>query len=150
LEQLFRKSGIGNDTKIALYGDFNNWFAAYAYWDLQYYGVKNAVLINGGRKKWIDEDKPLTKDIPKHATTNFRASNPDETIRVYLRQALDLHNKTNVKFVYVRSPKEFSGEVLAPPEYPTEHAQRGGQIRGEVNIPCNQAVNEVGTLYLYY
>src|SRR6266568_3505013 len=105
LEQLFSKSGISNDTKIALYRDFNNWFAAYAYWDLQFYGVKNAVLINGGRKKWIDEDKPLTKDIPKHATTNFRASNPDENIRVYLRQALDLHNKPNVKFVDVRSPR---------------------------------------------
>src|SRR5205807_7063740 len=103
---------------------------------------KNAVLINGGRKKWIDEDKPLTKDIPKHATTNFRASNPDENIRVYLRQALDLHNKPNVKFVDVRSPKEFSGEVLAPPEYPTEHAQRGGHIPGAKNIPWAQTVND--------
>jgi len=103
LEQLFSRSGISNDTKIALYGDFNNWFAAYAYWDLQYYGVKNAVLINGGRKKWIDEDKPLTKDIPKHATTNFRASNPDENIRVYLRQALDLRRRQKPQGVQRRS-----------------------------------------------
>src|SRR6266705_4253798 len=116
LEQLFARSGITSDTKIVLYGDFNNWFAAYAFWDLQYYGVKNVVLMNGGRKKWIDEDKSLSKDIPRYSSTKFRAANPDETIRVYLRQALDLYNKPGVKLVDVRSPKEFTGEILAPPE----------------------------------
>src|SRR5437016_8474269 len=105
LEQLFRKSGIGNDTKIALYGDFNNWFAAYAYWDLQYYGVKNAALINGGRKKWIDEDKPLTKDIHQHAPTKFQAFNPDETIKDNLQQPLALHTNPNVKSSDVKAPK---------------------------------------------
>ena len=144
VEQLFSKNGITTDTKLVLYGDFNNWFAAYAFWDLQYYQVTNTVLMNGGRKKWIDEDKPLTKDIPQYPTTRFVAGNPDESVRVYLRQALDLYNKPNVKLVDVRSPKEFTGEILAPPEYPTEHAQRGGHIPGAVNIPWSQAVNADG------
>jgi thiosulfate/3-mercaptopyruvate sulfurtransferase len=149
IEQLFGKNGISNDTKIVLYGDFNNWFAAYAFWDLQYYGVKNTVLMNGGRKKWIDEDKPLTQEIPKYPATKFKAANSDETIRVYLRQALDLYDKPNVKLVDVRGPKEFSGEVLAPPEYPTEHAQRGGHIPGAVNVPWSQAVSTDGTFKPY-
>ncbi len=149
LEALFSRSGITNDTKIVLYGDYNNWFAAYAFWDLQYYGVKNVVLMNGGRKKWIDEDKPLSKDVPKYAPTTFRVSTQDDGVRVYLRQALDLYNKPNIKFVDVRGPKEFSGEVLAPPEYPTEHAQRGGHIPGAVNIPWSQAVKEDGTFKTY-
>jgi thiosulfate/3-mercaptopyruvate sulfurtransferase len=149
LEALFSRSGIGDGTRIVLYGDFNNWFAAYAFWDLQYYGVKNVVLMNGGRKKWIDEDKPLTKDAPHYGPTAFRAFTPDETVRVYLRQALELYNKPNVKLVDVRSPKEFSGEILAPPEYPTEHAQRGGHIPGAVNIPWSQAVREDGTFKPY-
>jgi thiosulfate/3-mercaptopyruvate sulfurtransferase len=145
LEQLLSTSGIGPDTKIVLYGDFNNWFAAYAFWDLQYYGVENVVLMNGGRKKWIDEDKPLTKDTPTFARTTYKASDPDESIRVYYPQALDLYRKPNVRLVDVRGPKEFTGEVLAPPEYPTEHAQRGGHIPGAVNIPWSQAVKEDGT-----
>ncbi len=149
IEELFSRHGISNDTKIVLYGDFNNWFAAYAFWDLQYYGVKNTVLMNGGRKKWIDEDKPLTKDTPQYARATFKASNPDESIRVYLRQALDLYNKPGVKLVDVRSPKEYTGEILAPPEYPTEHAQRGGHIPGAVNIPWSQAVNADGVFKPY-
>ncbi|HZY46705.1 MAG TPA: rhodanese-like domain-containing protein, partial [Candidatus Bathyarchaeia archaeon] len=102
LEDLLSRSGITNDTKIALYGDFNNWFAAYAFWDLQYYGIKNVVLINGGRKKWIDEDKPLTKDIPTFPRTIYKGSESDESIRVYLKQALDLYQKPNVRLVDVR------------------------------------------------
>src|SRR5712692_798216 len=149
LEELFSRTGIGEETKIVLYGDFNNWFAGYAFWDLQYYGVKNVVLMNGGRKKWIDEDMPLSKDAPHYSPTRFRASAPDENIRVYLRQALELYNKPNVKLVDVRSPKEFTGEILAPPEYPTEHAQRGGHIPGAVNIPWSQAVKEDGTFKTY-
>ena len=145
LERLFSASGIGPDTKIVLYGDFNNWFAAYAFWDLQYYGVKNVVLMNGGRKKWIDEDKPLTKDLPTFPRTSYKASGPDENIRVFYKQTVDLYRKPNVRLVDVRGPKEFTGEVLAPPEYPTEHAQRGGHIPGAVNIPWSQAVKEDGT-----
>src|SRR2546426_8469910 len=99
LEELFAKSGIAQDTKIVLYGDFNNWFAAYAFWDLQYYGVKNVVLMNGGRKKRIDEDKPLTKNIPTYPQTNFKASRPDENVRGYLPQALELYQKPDVRLV---------------------------------------------------
>src|SRR5437879_7485721 len=145
LGDLLGKSGISTDTKIVLYGDFNNWFAAYAFWDLQYYGVRNVVLMNGGRKKWIDEDKPLTKDVPTYPTTSFKASGPDESVRVYFKQAFDLYQKPNVRLVDVRGPNEFTGEVLAPPEYPTEHAQRGGHIPGAVNIPWSQAVREDDT-----
>jgi len=149
LETLFSRSGITDETKIVLYGDFNNWFAAYAFWDLKYYGVRNVVLMNGGRKKWIDEDRPLSKDIPQYGHTKFYAQAPDDNLRVYLRQALDIYNKPNVKLVDVRSPKEFTGEVLAPPEYPTEHAQRGGHIPSAVNIPWSQAVKEDGTFKPY-
>ena len=149
LETLFSRSGITDETKIVLYGDFNNWFAAYAFWDLKYYGVRNVVLMNGGRKKWIDEDRPLSKDIPQYGHTKFYAQAPDDNLRVYLRQALDLYNKPNVRLVDVRSPKEFTGEVLAPPEYPTEHAQRGGHIPSAVNIPWSQAVKEDGTFKPY-
>ncbi len=145
LERLLGRAGIANDTRIVLYGDFNNWFAAYAFWDLQYYGVKNIVLMNGGRKKWIDEDRSLSKEVPSYAKTTFHASQSDESIRAYLKQTLDWYTKPQYAFVDVRSPKEFSGEVLAPPEYPTEHAQRGGHIPGAVNIPWSQAVREDGT-----
>src|SRR5712692_7776121 len=120
LEQLLAKSGIAPDTKIVLYGDFNNWFAAYAFWDLQYYGVKNVVLMNGGRKKWIDEDRPLTKEITSFAKTIFRASEPDEGVRAYLKQTLDWYPNAKDGIGDVSSPKEFTGEVLAPPEHPTE------------------------------
>lgn len=149
LEKLLGNAGITPDTKIVLYGDFNNWFAAYAFWDLQYYRVNNVVLMNGGRKKWIDEDKPLSKEIPRYNPTSFHASNPDESIRTYLGEALQNYNRPNTKLVDVRSPKEFSGEILAPPEYPTEHAQRGGHIPNAVNIPWSQAVKEDGTFKSY-
>ncbi len=149
LEEILGKAGVANDTKLVLYGDFNNWFAAYAFWDLRYYGVENVVLMNGGRKKWIDEDRPLTKDIPNYPETRFQASPPDDNIRAYLRQTFDWYTSPKYKFVDVRSPKEFTGEILAPPEYPTEHAQRGGHIPGAVNIPWSQAVREDGTFKPY-
>jgi thiosulfate/3-mercaptopyruvate sulfurtransferase len=142
LEQLLGRNGISNDTTIVLYGDFNNWFAAYAFWDLKYYGVKNVKLMNGGRKKWLLDDMPLSREVPRYPAEQFRASKPDESIRVYRDYVLgSLHKKGKV-LVDVRSPKEFTGEILAPPEYPTEHAQRGGHIPGAKNIPWAQAVND--------
>jgi thiosulfate/3-mercaptopyruvate sulfurtransferase len=142
LEQLLGRNGISNDTTIVLYGDFNNWFAAYAFWDLKYYGVKNVKLMNGGRKKWLLDDMPLSREVPSYPAVEFRASKPDESIRVYRDYVLgSLHKKGKV-LVDVRSPKEFTGEILAPPEYPTEHAQRGGHIPGAKNIPWAQAVND--------
>jgi thiosulfate/3-mercaptopyruvate sulfurtransferase len=145
LEELFSRAGVSNDTTLALYGDFNNWFAAFAFWVFKYYGVKDVRIINGGRKKWIEEDKPFSKDIPEYQRTAFKASGPDETIRAYLDDVRKvLGNKRN-SLVDVRGPKEFTGEILAPPEYPTEHAQRGGHIPGAVNIPWGQAVRDDGT-----
>lgn len=142
-QTLMQKVGVNDDTTLILYGDFNNWFAAFAFWVLKYYGVKDIRLMNGGRKKWLEEDKPLTKDFPSYAKGNFKASGPDTNIRVFLKYVKDtLGGKV---LVDVRSPKEFTGEILAPPEYPTEHAQRGGHIPGAVNIPWAQAVNEDGT-----
>lgn len=142
-ESLLQRVGVNDDTTLVLYGDFNNWFAAFAFWVFKYYGYKDVRLMNGGRKKWLEEDKPVTKDIPSQAKGNFKASEPDSSIRVFLKYVRDtLGSKI---LVDVRGPKEFTGEILAPPEYPTEHAQRGGHIPGAVNIPWGQAVNEDGT-----
>ena len=117
-------------------------FRIWIHWDLKYYGVKNVKLMNGGRKKWLLEDRPVTRDLPTYKRVTFRASGPDESIRVYkdyVRQAVASGDRV---LVDVRGPKEFTGEVLAPPEYPTEHAQRGGRIPGAKNIPWGLAVND--------
>ena len=142
LEVLFSGAGIGRDTWVVLYGDFNNWFAAFAFWVLKYYGVENVRLLNGGRKKWLIEDKPVTKDVPTYPRTAFRASEANQKLRVYREEVLRELGKWDTVLVDVRGPKEFSGEILAPPEYPTEHAQRGGHIPGAKNIPWVQTVND--------
>jgi len=142
LEELLGKNGVSNDTTLVLYGDFNNWFAAYAFWDLKYYGVEKVKLMNGGRKKWLLEDKPVTKELPSYTHSAFKAKNPDEKVRAYKDYVLQSYKKGGKALVDVRSVKEFTGEILAPPEYPTEHAQRGGHIPGAVNIPWAQAVND--------
>lgn len=142
---MFSRNGITNDTTLILYGDFNNWFAAFAFWVFKYYGVKDVRLMNGGRKKWIEEDKELTKDVPLTQRSDYKVSRPDESVRVYLDDVRKAISAGNVALVDVRSPKEYSGEILAPPEYPTEHAQRGGHIPGAKNIPWAQAVKDDGT-----
>jgi len=140
---LQQRAGLNSDTTLILYGDFNNWFAAFAFWVFKYYGYKDVRLMNGGRKKWLVEDRPVSKDIPKYPTGNFKASDADKRIRVFLNDVKEsLEKEKRVAMVDVRSPKEFTGEILAPPEYPTEHAQRGGHIPGAKNIPWSQAVNE--------
>jgi thiosulfate/3-mercaptopyruvate sulfurtransferase len=144
-EDLLQKAGVNNNTILVLYGDFNNWFAAFAFWALKYYGFKDVRLMNGGRKKWLEEDRPTTKDIPQYQRGNFTATEPDKSIRVFLNQVKEALDKENIAMVDVRSPKEFTGEILAPPEYPTEHAQRGGHIPGASNIPWSQAVKDDGT-----
>jgi thiosulfate/3-mercaptopyruvate sulfurtransferase len=146
--ELCRKAGIGADTTVVLYGDFNNWFAAFAFWVFQYYGFTNVKLMNGGRKKWIDEDRPLTKEVPNVPAGSAKAKAPNERLRAYypeVLQALPAVQSGKLALVDVRGPKEFTGEILAPPEYPTEHAQRGGHIPGAANIPWAQAVAENGT-----
>jgi thiosulfate/3-mercaptopyruvate sulfurtransferase len=142
-EDLLQRAGVNNDTTLVLYGDFNNWFAAFAFWVFKYYGFKDVRIMNGGRKKWLEEDREVNKDIPNYPKGNLKATEPDKNIRVFLdevKQSLDA--KDRIRMVDVRSPKEFTGEILAPPEYPTEHAQRGGHIPGAENIPWAQAVND--------
>ena len=148
LTALFRRAGISNDTTVVLYGDYNNWFAAFAFWVFTYYGATRLRLLNGGRKKWIGEDRPLTKEVPQPASGHFEAQAPDPKLRVYLddmRAALPRVKAGQLHLVDVRGPKEFSGEITAPPEYPTEHAQRGGHIPGAKNVPWSQAVRDDGT-----
>ena len=145
LEELLGKSGISNDTTILLYGDNNNWFAAYAFWQLKYYGHKDVRLIDGGRKKWVAEKRPLTTDAPKIAPASYHASAPDESIRAYQDQVFAALEKENgATLVDVRSVDEFTGKILAPPGL-SETAQRGGHIPGAANIPWSQAANEDGT-----
>ncbi|CDI05280.1 sulfurtransferase [Candidatus Nitrosotenuis uzonensis] len=141
-EALMSKNGIKPDTEVILYGDFNNWFAAFAFWVFKYYGHKNVKIMNGGRKKWELEKRPYVTEEPAIASTNYVAQPPDEGLRAYLfdvRRALD---KSEIALVDVRSPKEFTGEITAPPEYPMEHAQRGGHIPKAQNIPWATAIND--------
>jgi thiosulfate/3-mercaptopyruvate sulfurtransferase len=145
LEKLLGESGISNDTTILLYGDNNNWFAAYALWQLKYYGHKDVRLINGGRKKWIEEKRALTTDAVKVAATKYTATGPDESIRARKEQifaAIDKGKKAQL--VDVRSVDEFTGKVIAPPGM-SETAQRAGHIPGAANVPWVQAANEDGT-----
>ncbi|MFY9795519.1 MAG: sulfurtransferase [Candidatus Nitrosopolaris sp.] len=146
-EELLQREGVNNDTILILYGDFNNWFAAFAFWVFKYYGYKDVRLINGGRKKWLIEDRLTTTEILQFPKGNFIAeAETDDNIRAFLRYVRGtLENKPGgrtIELVDVRSPKEFTGEILAPPEYPTEQAQRGGHIPGAKNIPWSQAVND--------
>jgi thiosulfate/3-mercaptopyruvate sulfurtransferase len=142
---LLQRFGINNNTTLILYGDFNNWFAAFAFWVFKYYGYRDLKIMDGGRKKWLEEDKPLSKEVPNYPKGNFKASEPDDNIRVFMNYVKETLGKKDKALVDVRSPKEFTGEILAPPEYPTEHAQRGGHIPGAANIPWSQAVNDDGT-----
>jgi thiosulfate/3-mercaptopyruvate sulfurtransferase len=145
LEDLLGKSGITNDTTIILYGDNNNWFAAYAFWQLKYHGHKDVRLVDGGRKKWIEEGRPLTLDAPRVSLAVYRAGHPDESIRARKEDVLAvIENKKDTKLVDVRSVDEFTGKIIAPPGLP-ETAQRAGHIPGAVNIPWVQAANEDGT-----
>ncbi len=145
LQEVLGKAGVTSETKLVLYGDFNNWFAAFVYWIFNYYGIQNVVLMNGGRKKWLAEDRPVTRDIPSYARTTFTVKTTNENLRTYLDYVKQSMKKPNKVLVDVRSPAEFTGQVTAPPEYPNEHAQRGGHIPGAVNIPWSQAVKEDGT-----
>ena len=145
IEQLLGSSGIGNDTTVILYGDNNNWFAAWAFWQLKYYGHPDVRLMNGGRAKWEAENRPLTTDASSHGTTTYTAGEGDQSIRAYRDQVLAMVNAGNIALVDVRSPAEFSGELLAPPAAPQEGSQRGGHIPGASNIPWGQAVDEDGT-----
>ena len=142
--ELFDSRGISNDPLIVLYGDRNNWFAAYTYWYLKYYGHDNVKLLNGPREKWIGEGRPTTSEAPDFEATTFTAQAGDDSIRAKrdeVREALDQDHR----LVDVRSPQEFSGELIAMAGYEQEGAQRAGHIPGAASVPWAQAVNEDGT-----
>jgi thiosulfate/3-mercaptopyruvate sulfurtransferase len=144
-EKLLSSKGISNDDAVVVYGDNNNWFAAWFLWNLKYYGHKDARLMNGGRKKWQDEGRELVTEAPAIKPTSYKAGQPDKSIRALRDEVLAALGKAGVTLVDVRSPKEFSGELLAPENLPQEGAQRGGHIPGAANIPWGQAVREDGT-----
>ena len=141
LEKLLGSSGIDNNTTVILYGDNNNWFAAWAFWQLKYYGHGDVKLMNGGRAKWEAEGKPLTTDAANPGSKSYQAKATDENIRAYRDQVLSKVNAASVSLVDVRAPAEYSGELLAPENLPQEGAQRGGHIPGAANIPWASAVN---------
>ena len=145
MEQLLGSSGVDNNTTIILYGDNNNWFAAWAFWQIKYYGHGDVRLMNGGRVKWVAENRPLTTDVPNHGAKTYRASDGNENIRAYRDHVLAGVNAGNISLVDVRAPAEYSGELLAPANLPQEGSQRGGHIPGAANIPWGQAVQEDGT-----
>jgi thiosulfate/3-mercaptopyruvate sulfurtransferase len=143
-EQLMSQSGIAPDTTLVLYGDNNNWFAAYALWQVKYYGHSDARLMNGGRKKWELEGRPFTTDAANFPATNYKASGPDQSVRAKRDAVLQALETKSVNLVDVRSVDEFTGKVIAPPGM-TETAQRGGHIPGALNVPWAKAANEDGT-----
>jgi thiosulfate/3-mercaptopyruvate sulfurtransferase len=145
LEDLLERSGIGNKTTVIFYGDNNNWFATYAFWLLKLYGHKDVRIMNGGRKKWMDEGRPSTTEVPEIQGTSYQAKHMDVSLRAGRDDVLTSLDKSNSGLVDVRSPKEYSGELLAPENLPQEGAQRGGHIPGAANIPWSMAVREDGT-----
>ena len=143
-EKLLSESGLSNDSKIVFYGDNNNWFAAFAYWVAKIYGHKDAALMNGGRKKWELEGRELVKEVPQPKKAEYKASEPNWELRAYQPQVREAVDGGSKNLVDVRSPAEFSGEVIAPPGM-SETAQRAGHIPGAVSVPWAQAANEDGT-----
>jgi len=149
---LASRLGIANDTTVVFYGDKNNWWAAYAYWFFRYNGHKNVKIMNGGRKKWIDEGRELSKDLPSYPKTNYQHQPQDPSIRAFRDEVLaHIGYKGREKagegkpLVDVRSPGEYSGETIHMPDYPQEGALRGGHIPGAKSIPWGKAANEDGT-----
>ncbi|GCE05361.1 sulfurtransferase [Dictyobacter aurantiacus] len=145
LEKLFGNWGITNDTTIVLYGDRNNWYAAYSYWLFTQYGHKNLKLLNGGRTKWEAEGRPYTKEVPHYEHTTYHAQPADESIRAFRDQVLAELKNPNLRLIDVRSPQEYSGELLHMVNYPQEGAQRAGHIPGAKNIPWAVTANADGT-----
>ena len=142
---LLGSRGISNEHTIVLYGDRNNWFAAYTYWYLKYYGHDKVLLVNGPREKWISEGRATTTDVPSYEATTFSAKPGDEAIRAKRDEVLDVVRSNGRRLVDVRSPQEYSGELIAMAGYEQEGAQRGGHIPGAKSVPWAQAVKEDGT-----
>jgi thiosulfate/3-mercaptopyruvate sulfurtransferase len=144
-EQLLSSKGIDNDSLLVFYGDKNNWWACYAFWVFQLFGHTQAVIMDGGRAKWIAEGRPLQKDVPEYPPTQYQArERVDYRIRAFRDQVLT-HVQSGLPLVDVRSPAEYKGELLHMADYPQEGALRGGHIPGAKNIPWGRAVSEDGT-----
>ena len=144
-ERLANESGVSNNTTLVLYGDNNNWFAAWAFWEAKIYGHQDVRLMNGGRRKWLSEGRELSTDVSAiSATSGYKASAPDLSLRAFLPQVQEAQRTHSAALVDVRSPQEFSGEILAPPGL-SETCQRGGHIPGARSIPWNKAANDDGT-----
>ena len=142
--ELLGSRGISNEHTVVLYGDRNNWFAAYTYWYLKYYGHDDVKLMNGPREKWISEGRPTSTDVPRYDSQTFSAEEGDEAIRAYRDEVLGALDSAT-RLVDVRSPQEFSGELIAMAGYEQEGAQRAGHIPGAASVPWAQAVKEDGT-----
>ena len=145
MEELLGGSGIGNDTTVILYGDNNNWFAAWAFWQMRLYGHESVKLMDGGRAKWEAEGRPLTTDVASQESVRYIAAEPDNSIRAFREDVLNAATTGSSFFVDVRAPEEFRGELLAPAALPQEGAQRGGHIPGAANVPWATAVAEDGS-----
>src|SRR5688500_6341063 len=144
-ERLMAERGISTDTTLVLYGDKNNWFAAYAYWYLKIYGHEDIRILDGGRQKWIDEGRELMTDVPVPSAGSYHAQERDEAIRAYRDAVREQIGAPTKALVDVRSPQEYAGELIAPPGYEQEGAQRGGHIPTAASIPWAQAVGDDGT-----
>ena len=146
MESLMSESGISNDTTVVLYGDNNNWFATYAFWQMRMYGHGDLKIMDGGRQKWIDEGREVTTDATSVEASSYSASNPDTSIRATRDYVLGVASTdNNTGLVDVRAPEEFDGTLLAPAHLPQEGSQRGGHIPGAANVPWASAVAEDGT-----
>ena len=143
--ELLGSSGISNDTTIVLYGDNNNWFAAWAFWFLRMYGHHDVKLMNGGRVKWVAEGRPITNDVPSSTAVSYSASGADTSLRALRDSVLAAAAAGGTQLVDVRSPAEYSGEVIAPENMPQEGAQRSGHIPGAASIPWLTTINDDGT-----
>jgi thiosulfate/3-mercaptopyruvate sulfurtransferase len=143
-EKLMSASGITNGMTVVLYGDNNNWFACYALWQMKLYGHIDARIMDGGRKLWLAQKRPTTKDVPANPATTYQASEPDLTIRAFRDDVMQAVKESKFNLVDVRSPDEYTGKIISPPGM-TETAQRGGHIPAARSIPWAQAVNEDGT-----
>lgn len=138
---LMRRLGIGKDTTVVFYGDRNNWWATYAYWVFQLFGHDRAKIMDGGRIKWAQENRPLNREVPQYPAADYQArQRDDKKIRAFRQQVLD-HLQAKGRMIDVRSPAEYSGERLHMPEYPNEGALRGGHIPGAANVPWARAIN---------
>jgi thiosulfate/3-mercaptopyruvate sulfurtransferase len=145
LEDSLQRVGVNNDTILIVYGDFKNWFATFAFWIFKYYGFQDVRLMNGARKKWFEEDRPISLDVPSYPRGTFKASGSDKSIRVFMNYVRERLGSQDKILIDVRSNDEFNGKTLAPSEYSAEYGQMGGHIPGAVNVPWDRVVSEDGS-----